>query len=151
MLHISAKTWGTEQSEIWRTFPTTLHEIFQTNRYQDKWPWIWKFKGRPYQSGMKTFFTRSHFFHPRCLSDAWRGAFQKISSRHGEPSKKKTLGVNSLSGFKDAMKPNLALKHGDVLIWKPPSQKKPPHAGSLARALGDERVRSGWAHWTVTA
>lgn len=37
----------------------------------------------------------------------------------GSHQNKKKLWVNSLSGFKRSMKPNLTLKHGDVLIWKP--------------------------------
>lgn len=74
----------------------------------------------PYQSGIKTFPHSVSLFlaHPR-VSDEYRGAFEKISQRHREPSngeKKKRGSVNSLSMFKKPMKPNLALKHGDDLI-----------------------------------
>lgn len=92
-------------------------------RWQDKSPWIWKLQVDRTTSiwNKKLCSLALTFSRPLCAW--WMKVRFKGFSRGMASQKKKeeSARVNALSGFKSPMRPNLALKGGDVLIWKPES------------------------------
>lgn len=117
---------GLMRTSILEWFLLKVFNVKYFQRTSSKWPWMSKLK----ISWIVTIWTKnvqSHFCCPPRVPDEYRGDFKKkkrFPPRQRETSKKKKkreeeTWFNSLSGFKSSMKPNLSLKHGDVLIWKP--------------------------------